>query len=342
MMGMALTLRIEAQELQGASSALQQMAAQKPPAPKVPPKTQNPTEVFRHELEAFRDKATALPPQEAARGWLALLDRYSVTIKAANAAASDGNQTEGLAPLSFQEVLAALPPPTAWNALTAEIQARQPMAAKRTIRDLSLLLLSHILQNDPAAQWKDLDALQTLFPKVKEDERAELAQTIMGLSESLTKQSGDPVRIVQGIELHLAIQQVGDQNGPSRENMRLPDLVTLLGPQKAESLLRRVLVTSREMVEIPVGDVTRRLAQKLALELAAKVKVPQWKLAESLYANELYEALEKRFVKPAKAGTTANIARAVVRKQDDWSISLRSPWRRPERKPKRPPCWKRC
>lgn len=286
------------------------MAAHKPAPPKAPPKTQDPTEVLRHDLEAFRDKAASLPPQEAARGWLALVERYSATVKAANA----GNQREGgMEPLAFQEVLAALPPPSAWNALTAEIQARQPVAAKRTSRDLSLLLLAHVLQNDQAAQWKDLDALQTLLAKTKEDEKPELAQTIMSLSEALTKQSGDPVRIVQGIELHLAIQQVS----PSEENMQIPDLVSLLGPQKADTLLRRVLVSSSAMIYIPVGDATRTLAQKLALELAAKIKVPQWKLAESLDATELYAALEKRFVKTGKAGPTANIARAVSRQQGD-------------------------
>jgi tetratricopeptide (TPR) repeat protein len=285
------------------------MAAQKPAPPKAPSKAQDPIEVLRHDLEAFRDKAASLPPQEAARGWLALTDRYAVTVKAANA----GNQPEGREPLSFQEVLAVLPPPVAWNALTAEIKARQPVAARQTSRDLSLLLLTHVLQNDQAAQWKDLDALEARLAKTKEDEKAELAQTIMGLSEALTKQSGDLKRILQGIELQLAIRQVN----PSEENMTLPDLVSLLGPQKAESLLRRVLVTSSATVEIPVGDVTRRLAQRLALELAARVKVPQWKLAESLDATELYVALQKRFVKTAKARPMADMAHAVTRQHSD-------------------------
>ena len=58
-------LRSEAQELQGAASALQQMAAQKPAPPRAP-KAQSPIEILRHDLEAFRDKAASLPPQEAA------------------------------------------------------------------------------------------------------------------------------------------------------------------------------------------------------------------------------------------------------------------------------------
>ncbi|MCW3053714.1 MAG: repeat-containing protein [Chthonomonadales bacterium] len=308
-MGLAPTLRTEAQELQGAASALQQMAAPKVAPPKAPPKAQTPEEVLRSDLAAFRDKASSLPPQEAAHGWLALVDRYAATVKTPNT----GNQGDGIEPLAFREVLEALPPPTVWNALTTEIQARQPVAAKRTIRDLSLMFLTHVLQDDPAAQWKDLDALQALLARANETQRAELAQTIIGLSDALTKQSGDPKRILQGIELHLAIQQ----GNPDGQNMQIPDLVTLLGPQKAEVLLRRVLVTSSSMIEIPVGDVTRRLAQKLALELAAKVKVPQWKLAESPDTTELYEALAKRFVKTANAGTTSNIARAVAREQGD-------------------------
>ena len=309
-LALTLTLRIEAQELQGAASALQQMVAQKPAPPKAPPRAQTPAELLRHDLEAFRDKAaSSLPPQEAARGWLALVDRYTAIARAVNA----GNQRGETKPLSFQDVLAALPPPSAWNALTTQIQVRQPAAAKRTIRDINLLLLSHVLQNDQAGQWKDLDALQALLAKTGEDERPDLAQNIMNLSEALAKQSGDLKRILQGIELRLAVQQVG----PAEENIQLPDLVTLFGPQKAESLLRRVLVTSSAMVEIPVGDATRRLAQKLAFELAARVKVPQWKLAESLDATELYAALAQRFVKNAKADPTGNIARAAARRQVD-------------------------
>ena len=311
-LGLTLPLRLEAQDLQGAASALQQMSAQKPAAPKAPPKKQNPIEAFRHDLEAFRDKASTLPPQAAANGWLALVDRYSTSVKAAN----NGNQGDGTEPLTFQEILAALPPPAAWNALTAAIQARQPAAPKRTVRDLSLLLLSHVLQNNPTAQWKDLDAMQTLLTKTAEDQRSSLAQTIMSLSDALTKQSGDPERILQGIELHLAIQQLGGQNYGGRENMPLPDLVTLLGAQRAENLLHRVIVISDTMIEVPVGDATRRLAQKLALELVPKMKVPQWKLAESLDTTDLYAAMEKRFIKPAKADPKAdpkeNIARAVA------------------------------
>jgi len=314
LIGLPLALPAEAQELQGAASALQQMTAQKPPPTRAAPKAPTPTEVLRRDLAAFRDRAPALPPRDAARSWLALMQRYATHVKAASAA----NRSEESEPLAFQQVLEALPPPSAWNALTAEILARQPVAAKRTVRDLSLLLLTHVLQDDQAGQWRDVDALQALLTRAGENERAELAQTIIGLSDALTKQSGNPKRILQGIELHLAIQQIGsDSMSRDGQNMQIPDLVTLLGPQKAEILLRRVLVTSNGMVEIPVGDATRRLAQKLALELAAKVKVPQWKLAESQDSLELYEALAKRFVKTAKSGTTENIARAVSRERGD-------------------------
>ncbi|MCW3052161.1 MAG: hypothetical protein JWN14_1331, partial [Chthonomonadales bacterium] len=119
-----------------------------------------------------------------------------------------------------------------------------------------------------------------------------LGQTFVWLADCLMRQSSDPQHIQQGIELQLAFPEAGSR----WDEMGLPDLVTLLGPQKAETLLRQVLLTTRVQIAIPTGEATRALARKLALELVDQVKIAPWKLAYSLNATELYEALTKRFV----------------------------------------------
>jgi len=80
-----------------------------------------------------------------------------------------------------------------------------------------------------------------------------------------------------------------------RDELELPDLVTLLGSEKAESILRRVLVLPDTRVSVEVGDETRALARKLALELSGKLLRPQWDLTKSLDGVALYEVLRKRF-----------------------------------------------
>ncbi len=79
---------------------------------------------------------------------------------------------------------------------------------------------------------------------------------------------------------------------------KYPDLVPLVGPEKAEAFLRRALVKSKAQLNIDAGTATDKLAQKLALELISELKTPQWSLVNSLESVDLYEAMEKRFAKP--------------------------------------------
>ncbi|MEO6970954.1 MAG: hypothetical protein ABI217_08670, partial [Chthoniobacterales bacterium] len=77
--------------------------------------------------------------------------------------------------------------------------------------------------------------------------------------------------------------------------LELPDLLTLLGPERAEQFLRRALVESPRLLAFSRADETESLARRLALELVDKLKAPQWKLTCALDGAPLYEALQKRF-----------------------------------------------
>jgi len=293
-LGLALPLRLDAQHLQGAASALQQLNAQKPPAPQ--PRGGGAGAELRHDLVVFREKAPSLSPQEAAHQWLALAERYPDLWKAPRFGSSFQTDLNDLLEvhqdrLPFQEALEVLPPPSAWNALAAEIQAHPSQGTKFTPFDQGLLLLSHVLQNDVQAQLRDMEALKKQIPADAKYDHEDLEKTLVWLTKQLMSQSTDPQQIQEGVELQMAFPEIGSR----WDGLRLPDLVTLLGPQKAEALLRQALLTTHSQIEIPAGEATRSLTQKLTLELVDQIKVPQWQLANALDATELYEALAKRF-----------------------------------------------
>src|SRR5262249_42610530 len=133
------------QEFQGAGAALKALMDRSPAEAK------DPAGLLRRDLEQFRGKAASVAPQEAAAGWLKLVDRYLQLGPAAR-----GRQAE---PLEFSTVLSALPPPPAWDALATAVQARA--AAAPGPASTSLLLLAHLLQGKEEAQAKDAAALES-------------------------------------------------------------------------------------------------------------------------------------------------------------------------------------
>lgn len=299
----AAPLAAQDQQFRGAEAALKALTM---PAAADKPKATDPASTFREDLRPFRERVATLPPKEAAAGWLALVERYLQLQPNPEALADAASQ-----PLQFQEVLAALPPPAAWSDLAAAIAARKPAAAKKSALDHSLLLLAHVLQGNVEAQWQELAALEKLATAGGPAEAGNLAYYVVQLSEAMTSQSGDPARVIKGIELQMAMQRAQG----NEQILQLPDLVSLLGPQRARSFLTRILTTTPSEIQINSGSATRRLAADVAREQVAKLKTPQWKLAHSLDAAALFEALEKRFA-PAKAAAKGPaLAQAIANRQ---------------------------
>jgi tetratricopeptide (TPR) repeat protein len=270
-----------AQELRGAGAVLEALEAAKPGAAERPVGAAG---RLRTELEALRRESAGLAPEEAARRWVGLAERY---VKLGVARYQGMGQGEE--PLSFAEVMKALPAPPAWNAIAAQLGAASRDRPKKSASDHLLLMLAHLLTGDRVAQWKELVALQAA--KVGGPGGGyQLAE----LFETLAEQSGDPARLAQSVELKisLAAQQGGGV-------VDLPDLVTLVGRPKAESLLRRALLLPGTQVMIRTGEETRRLARRMALQMVVQLKAPQWELAQSLDAMALFAAMEKRFPRPA-------------------------------------------
>src|SRR5205807_2883600 len=98
----------------------------------------------------------------------------------------------------------------------------------------------------------------------------------------------DPEAILRMLETQLPAS--GDQPMP----LRIPNLVALVGPTKAEAFFRKAIKTARSLQMEP-GNPTHKLATKVALEMVEQMTQPHWELINSLDSVELFEAMDKKF-----------------------------------------------
>lgn len=264
-------------DLQGARAALDALAQRRTAEDRA--KNPGGAAALKRDLEAFSAAAGGFTPADAAKRWLVLYDRYFQL-------EPEQLFEDGQASLDFGDVFGALPPPATWPSLSAAIQAR--VAHPKTVSDHGLLLFAALLTDDEAGAARELAGL---FPLVRDGVGGDLSQ-IAQLQESLALRSGDPTRIYNA-----ELVKLTSFNGGS---LTVPDLVTLVGAQRAEALLRKALMMPGGLVYVQ-GEETLKLARRLALEMVAQLKAPPWSLAQSTEAAPLYEALNKRFPPNAPA-----------------------------------------
>lgn len=300
-LGLTLLGTAWADDFQGAAVVLEQAAKAKPaPALKPAEKPDDANTILRRDAEAFGKAAAGLAPEEAAAQWLALADRVAATDPDDPDGMMNrwrpGTTNETLGPITLAELVRHLPPPAAWPALRQAVEARPAGEKSAAKRRLVLLMLAHTLNNDPDAQHKDIEQLhavaKTLDPMSKEMTKGQLEQ----LAAAMTNLSSDPEFIVAAFEQQLSRAERGDQSW----RIDVPDLVTLIGAEKAQPLLRRALKTSTSLI-IDYAEPTLALARRLAVETVDESGRPRWELVNDTGDDSirLYEALEKKF--PAEA-----------------------------------------
>src|SRR5207237_9790174 len=76
--------------------------------------------------------------------------------------------------------------------------------------------------------------------------------------------------------------------------VQVPNLVVLVGAEKAEAFFRKAFKTSSALGVEP-GTPTHKMALRIALEMVNQMPKAQWGLINSLDAVDLYEALNKKF-----------------------------------------------
>ncbi len=284
-----------AEPLQGAATLLKQ-AADQTNAP-LPVKQPSKAFLLRADLTNFNARAATLAPVNAAREWLALADRFTKTPQQFDPTAEDDTM-----PLQPTELIQVLPPPAAWDALTSAIEARPAPAALKDAPEFALRLLTHTLSGNHAAQAKDLASFETVLAKGNRRQAVYLAQQFMQINDAFLRLSDDTNAVLAGVERQLAAAEKTER-GYGNSSLQLPDLVALAGPEKAEALLRRALLSNAQQFRIN-GEATLKSARRLALLLLPEMKQPRWSLAQSTDTLELFEAMEKKFTKPPAPNAT--------------------------------------
>ena len=274
----------------GAAAVLEKISAHAPAGTNA----EAPSEIalLQLALEAFTKSGPTLTPEAAAGQWLGLLDRQTgLPPETLRRGMSRGAGQDNFHP---QRLWEALPPPAAWPALRQAIEARPAAKGAKAARELGLRLLVHTLVADRPAQTNDLAQMEALFAKMDTEEGYLLASTLDAISERVLQNSDDPGVVMKFLERNLA--RVDQEN--YHQQFSIPNLVPMIGREKAEAFLRRVLQKSGVEIEVAQGEETKSLARRLALELGGQLKSAQWTLACSLDATALYEALDKRFGQP--------------------------------------------
>lgn len=250
---------------------------------------------FADRAAALSKQITTLAPDEAARQWLALFDQESGPPAIDDAGEGINHMIAMRSGRGATDpLMEALPAPAAWESLSKAIEARPlPEAGDKRRRELALRAMAHLLANDTASLAKISDELgklamsnPALVMRIQRGSGASISQILLGRTE-------EPAAVADQF-----LQQIEVANeGTGFSQIEVPDLVTLVGAAKAEELLRKAIVAGAP-ISIDVGDATRKLAQKLAVELVAELKTPQWSLV-TYNSPELYEALTRRFPPPS-------------------------------------------
>ena len=276
---------LSAADLQGARGlieAVQQASTAEEPEEE---KKATPLDAFGKKVDDFAREVGSLSDQEAATRWLGLMDELD--------ALSAVDKSKG-----FQDLFKALPPPRTWKSLAGAVEARPSKSGDDQLVEIGLRLLAHTLVNDAGARAEDIEQLTELASKLGSEQQYALRSIQQSLERAILDSAEDPEMILNSLERQL-IKRAGQDSG----YLNLPNLVSVVGEAKAEAFLRKA-IQSDVRLNISGNNRTAILVRKLALELIDELKQPQWNLANSLQAVELYEAMEEKFAKPAKPAPT--------------------------------------
>ncbi|MBC8012171.1 MAG: hypothetical protein H7067_18965 [Burkholderiales bacterium] len=280
------SLPAAARDLLGADAVLQRLTeAQASDVVAVDPVSE-----LKARVRAFAGESASLAPDTAAARWLALYDAF-----VALPAGSLHQQTDYNDRLSLELLVESLPPPAAWDALSASLLARTEKA--KTARELAPRVLGALLGPSPLTARSAVDVLTKTIAadkKLEDYERENLTETAGRITEALDALAGDAdVLAAFAKELDEAQKSGAPRQNYYGSGLDVPDLVRHGGVEAAEPLLLRALRLDQEISVESEG--TRRLAAKLALREIDSIKKPSWSLVRSLADVPLYEALAKKF-----------------------------------------------
>lgn len=262
----------------------------------------DPRKILQADLLAFSTNSGSLAPAAAARGWLALVDRYWA-LSGGDEVVANGNG--GLPPaamasspeesVALKAVLAAIPGPAAWRDVQDQTLART-VTDSNGQREQYLQAFVLLLNGNWARAATLLDEMMRRNADEAENGgcdywRGELARLRNRLRELQTPALTPAARF----ERQLAATRVRGDN-----RLVVPDLVSVCGSNEAARLIAKAVALTNVQLQVSAGDETRQLVVQAVLRRLNKLTVPPWGLVEGEQAIPLYEALIKRFPQPVK------------------------------------------
>jgi len=253
--------------------------------------------VFTNDIARFKETCAALPPNQAAAEWLALYDRYWLLPSGGISDRYSSGRYGASGVLSLQSVIAALPPPSAWDALATRIESRTATNKNEQMRECALHLFGDYLIGSNEKLQRDLATLESQTSGLDRYQRENIMETERTLRMFIQRrqQDGSPASLVREFEKTLELQKSAAGRSVT---VKIPDFVTLVGEERATELITAALKTPGVRIKGQGNQATLALARRICLARVNQLLEPQWALACSLDSVELYEAMIKKF--PAK------------------------------------------
>lgn len=275
------------ESMMGAAKVIEQLSEDRPTARA----SVDPSDAVAVKLAAAAE--AGLSPEQRGERWVEAMEAYLKQPEATRK--------------TLQDVVAAIPEPDAWPTIVERIEARpEPTGVKPATVDQAVRLFVAGLTGDAVVQRERAAKLEASVAKLPRTQRQWIQEQVEAVSSSLEEGAPEAEEVVQQLAQRVA-QAKGQQGYGRTPRVDVPDLVKLMGTERARPVLRSLL---GEPVLLEVeGDATLGLARSLALEEIERLAVPQWGLAQSLDSMALYEALDRRFGESGKNAEPSPAAR---------------------------------
>lgn len=241
------------------------------------------------DIRAYRKHGATLDEPEAIAQWLALWDRAAELSSADRIGGYGAYDLAINAPVGLRSVIAAVPSPDRWPAL-AEASGRRAAAPGASRESLALDYVVSLLIGDTPRARKRLDALDATVVTADPAQARTLRASLAAVRKQFIGLHGSPSDIADAFGTSLAVESESEFPTP----VEVPDLVALVGADRAERILRAALRTNVPLT-VPIGDATRALARRLLIDDIERIPVPHWGLVDSSDTITVFELLAKRF-----------------------------------------------
>ena len=273
-------LPLHAQDLQGAEAILKRLAERA----ENPGDSKDPAQLLKKQVEAFVAESGKLPPEKAATTWLALLDAFLLLPQSGSSYNSDGSKA-----LTIDDVVMALPPVTAWDALAKLLDDRQ--AANPSASNASLALFGTLLREDPAASAKATATLLELVDKdttLESYEKRYIRSNLKRFTDALPNAA---IRKMSPAEQFSEVLSEAEKEKGSGgySYLPIPDLTDGVDPATATSLIMRALQLGTQIDTDHPG--THRLVVDTATKRLDEISNPPWYLIKTVEDIPLYLSL---------------------------------------------------